>query len=156
MAATNEMLRFMMKQSATVAVSLSVAAMALSPCAAIARAEPYYSFQSPSGNVYCGLGQSDATTFAACEIRDHTWVAPPRPTPCMGGWGDRVSMRQGSAPQMSCHTDTLKDPASPVLDYGGTRSLNSLQCDSEISGMTCTDSSSGHYFRLARDNYELH
>ncbi|WP_142282240.1 DUF6636 domain-containing protein [Mycobacterium sp. IEC1808] len=140
----------------TAAVSLTLAAMVLSPFAPTAHAEPYYAFQSPSGNVYCGLGQSDATTFAACEIRDHTWPAPPRPNPCMGGWGDRISMRQGGAPQMSCHTDTLKDPSSPVLEYGQTRSLNSLECDSEASGMTCTDTSSGHYFRLSRDNYELH
>jgi hypothetical protein len=150
------MLLAVRQTKATVAVSLTLAAMALSPFAAIARAEPYYAFQSPSANVYCGLGQSDATTFAVCEIRDHTWAAPPRPTPCMGGWGDRISMHQGGAPQMSCHTDTVKDPGSPVLQYGQTRSLNGLQCDSEISGMTCTDNSSGHYFRLSRDNYELH
>jgi hypothetical protein len=150
----------MRRTTATAAVWMTFAAMVSSPLAAVARAEPYYSFQSPSGNVYCGLGQaqdqSGGTTFAVCEIRDHTWAAPPRPTPCMGGWGDRVSMRQGGAPQMSCHTDTLKDPGSPVLEYGQTRSLNSLMCDSETSGMTCMDNGTGHYFRLARDNYELH
>jgi hypothetical protein len=156
MAATDGKLPVMTERTATVAVSLTLAAMVSSPFAAVARAEPYCAFQSPSANVYCGLGQSDATTFAVCEIRDHTWAAPPRPTPCVGGWGDRISMRQGGAPQMSCHTDTLKDPASPVLEYGQTRSLNELTCDSEISGMTCTDRGSGHYFRFARDNYELH
>jgi hypothetical protein len=138
----------MMQRTATVAVLLTLAAMVLSPFAAVARAEPYYSGQSQ--------GQPDATTFAVCEIRDHTWVAPSRPTPCMGGWGDRIGMRQDGAPQMSCHTDTLKEPGYPVLRYSQTRSLDSLTCDSEISGMTCTDNSSGHYFRLARDNYELH
>lgn len=90
----------MMERTATVAVSLTLAAMVLSPFAAVAHAEPYYSGQSQ--------GQPDATTFAVCEIRDHTWVAPSRPTPCMGGWGDRISMRQGGAPQISCHTDTSK------------------------------------------------
>jgi hypothetical protein len=143
MAATDGKLPVMTERTATVAVSLTLAAMVSSPFAAVARAEPYYAFQSPSANAYCGLGQS-------------TWAAPPRPTPCMGGWDDRISMRQGGAPQMSCHTDTLKDPASPVLEYGQSRSLNELTCDSEISGMTCTDRGSGHYFRLARDNYELH
>jgi uncharacterized protein DUF6636 len=149
------------KPTVAVAVALTVAATVLSPFAAVARAGgEYYAFQSPSGNVYCGLGesvgQSDTTTFAVCEIRDHTWAAPPRPNPCMGGWGDRISMRQGGAPQMSCHTDTLKDPGSPVLEYGRSRTLGELTCDSETSGMTCTDRGSGHFFRLARDNYELH
>jgi hypothetical protein len=134
-----------METTATAAVWMTFAAMALSPSAAVAHAEPYYSFQSPSGNVYCGLGQAEDqsgdTTFAVCEIRDHTWAAQPRPTPRMGGWGDRISMRQGGAPQMSCHQ---------------TRSLNSLMCNSETSGMTCVDNGTGHYFRLARDNYELH
>jgi hypothetical protein len=112
MAATDGKLPVMMER---------LAAMVSSPFAAVARAEPYYAFQSPSANVYCGLGQADVSTFAVCEIRDHTWAAPPRPTPCMGDWGDRISIRQGGAPQMSCHTDTLKDPASPVLEYGQTR-----------------------------------
>jgi hypothetical protein len=56
MAATDGMLLAMRQTKATVAVSLTLAAMALSPFAAIARAEPYYAFQSPSANVYCGIG----------------------------------------------------------------------------------------------------
>jgi hypothetical protein len=94
MAATDGKLLAMKETTATVAVSLTFAAMALSPFAAVARAEPYYSFQSPSENVYCGLGQA----------QDLSGV--------MGGWGDRISMRQGGAPEMSCHTDTLKDPGN--------------------------------------------
>ena len=43
-------------------------------------------------------GSSDGIAFAAGEIRDHTWATPPRPTPGMGGFGNRISIRQGSAP----------------------------------------------------------
>jgi hypothetical protein len=114
------------------AVVLMFAATALAPAA---HAE-YSSFQSPSQNIFCGLGDSDAPSvggaFAVCEIR------------------------QGGAPQMSCHSDTVQSPADPVLQYGQSRSLNSITCESELSGMRCTDSSTGHYFRLARDNFELH
>ena len=91
MAATDGKLPVMTERTATVAVSLTLAAMVSSPFAAVARAEPYYAFQSPSANVYLQ-----------------------------------------------------------------SRSLNELTCDSEVSGMTCTDRGSGHYFHLARDNYELH
>lgn len=147
-----------MKQSVSVPVLLIFAVMAL-PSAGIASAGPAYrAFQSPSGNVYCGLSESlsPSDAIAMCEIRDHTWMAPPRATQHMGDWGDRVSMQQGDAPHMSCHTDTVKDPGSPVLAYGQSRSLNSLTCNSEISGMTCTDNGTGHFFRISRDNYELH
>jgi serine/threonine-protein kinase len=37
-----------------------------------------------------------------------------------------------------------------MLDYGQTRSVGAITCDSEPSGMACTDSSTGHYFRRSR------
>jgi hypothetical protein len=40
--------------------------------------------------------------------------------------------------------------------YGQRQSLSSISCDSELSGMACRDTGTGHYFALARDNYELH
>jgi hypothetical protein len=43
----------------------------------------------------------------------------------------------------------------PTLDYGQTRSLGAITCDSEPSGMTCTDAGSGHFFRLSRDSYQV-
>ncbi len=36
------------------------------------------------------------------------------------------------------------------------QALGPITCDSETTGMTCTDNSTGHYFRLSRDNCELH
>lgn len=142
------------KITATLSVWLTLGALAL-PLAAIARAASYYSFQSPSGNIQCGVGTLE-NAFAICEIRDHTWVAPPRPTPCEGGWGDRISMDQGSAPALACHTDTVKGTGYPTLQYGQTYSVDAITCDSETSGITCTDNGTGHYFRLANDDYELH
>jgi len=144
-----------MKPTATVAVCVTLAAVALA-LASHARADSYESFQTPSGNIYCGIGMSNTTAFADCEIRDHTWVAPPRPTPCMGAWGDRFTLRQGAAARMSCHSDTVQGPGFPVLQYGQTQSVGSITCQSQPSGVTCTDNSTGHYFRVARDNYELH
>ncbi|OBG41287.1 DUF6636 domain-containing protein [Mycobacterium sp. E3198] len=141
--------------AAGVAASLTLAAMAV-PAAGTARADSYQSFQSPSGNIDCGLFSMDNDTVAMCEIRDHTWAPPPRPSPCMGGFGDRISLVEGSAPKMACHTDTVRGPGHPTLQYGQTQSIGPISCDSEPSGITCTDASTGHYFLLARDNYELH
>lgn len=114
-------------------------------------------FASPSGSTVCDVfTRDDGANFATCDIRDHTYVAPPKPASCqLGGWGDRVNMVQGSAPGFSCHGDTNVVPGLPTLPYGQTRSAGPMTWDSEPSGITCTDSSTGHYFRISRDSYQL-
>jgi hypothetical protein len=42
-----------------------------------------------------------------------------------------------------------------ALNYGQTRSAGAITCDSERPGMTCTDSGTGHFFRLSRESYQL-
>jgi hypothetical protein len=122
---------------------------------ATARADGFDFFQTPSGNIDCAMGLLDGSALAECEISDHTYAVPARPTPCMGAFGDRLSMRQGSPARMTCHSDTVRGTGYPVLQYGQTRSLNSVTCESQQSGITCTDNASGHFFQLSRDTYEL-
>jgi hypothetical protein len=43
----------------------------------------------------------------------------------------------------------------PTLAYGQTKSLGPITCDSEPSGVTCTDSSTGHSFRVSTDSYQV-
>ena len=144
----------------TVTVTVTVAALSAvlpAPSTALARAaDSYYQFQSPSGNIDCGIGFLNNNGFALCEIANHTWVAPQRPPSCEGGWGDRIGMDQGSAPALSCHTDTLRGSTQPTLAYGSTRAAGEISCDSEPSGMSCTHASTGHFFRISRESYELH
>jgi hypothetical protein len=119
----------------------------------------YQFFQSPSGNISCQLGTfldagiSRAT--AACQVGQHNFSTPPRPADCMGGWGDSVALTQGGQPSLQCHNDTLLGSSQPVLDYGQTRSVGPITCHSEETGITCTDSSTGHGFSLSRDGYKL-
>jgi hypothetical protein len=114
-------------------------------------------FASPSGDIARDVfTRDDGANFATCDIRDHTYAAPPKPASCqLGGWGDRVNMVQGSAPGFSCHGDTNVVPGLATLRYGQTRSAGPMTCDSEPSGVTCTDTSTGHYFRISRQSYEL-
>jgi hypothetical protein len=42
-----------------------------------------------------------------------------------------------------------------TLGYGQTVFAGTITCDSEPTGVKCTDTSTGHYFRLARESYEL-
>ena len=148
------------KRTAAAAVLLALAGMALplmGSSTAISRADPYESFQSPSHNVYCAIGHLYDTAYAECEVVDHTWAAPPRPaTDCTGVFGDRIILPAGVAPVWRCHSSTLKDDGAAVLGYGGMRSVDTISCESEAAGVRCTDSDTGHYFVLSRDNFELH
>ncbi len=137
-------------------VATAIVAVAQVVPQAIAEADTFYQFQSPSGNIDCGVGVVNESGYAGCEIREHTWDAPPRPPVCEGGWGDRIDMQQGSPATLSCHTDTLRGSGLPTLPYGTSTSTGPITCDSETSGMTCTDTSTGHYFRIARESYEIH
>jgi hypothetical protein len=120
------------------------------------RAETYYQFQSPSGNVGCAMGSLGNKAFASCEVTDRTWEAPPRPDRCEGAWGDRITLYQGTPPNLVCSSDSLRSSDFPTLRYGNAWPVNPISCVSEPTGIACTDAVTGHYFRMSRDSYELH
>lgn len=64
-------------------------------------------------------------------------------------------MEQGGAPAWTCHGDALLAEGLPQLPYGQTNSGGAITCDSEVDGVKCTDSSTGHFFRIARDSYQF-
>jgi hypothetical protein len=109
-------------------------------------------FQSPSGNIFCMLGADGA----ACDINDYTYQPPPPPE-CGKHlpWGSRFTLTSGKPGAIECHGDTLRVAGEPTLGYGQTASAGTITCDSELSGMTCTDASTGHYFRVSRDSFNL-
>jgi hypothetical protein len=143
-----------------VAVSLATAAITL-PVAAIAHADPNYRFQSPSGNIACGMGIASqgpiaGKSSAGCDIGDYSWAPPP--SNCgSGGVLDHFLLNQGQPPEMICDVPGKKElgPGLEILGYGQTRSAGPITCDSELSGMTCTDTSTGHFFRLSSESYQL-
>jgi hypothetical protein len=130
-------------------VLAAVAAAIVLPASAEADSSP---FISPSGNIDCQINAGGAI----CDISDHTYQPPP-PPPCAEHfpWGSRFVLEAGKAATVVCHSDSLRVPGEPTLDYGQTKSAGTFTCDSEFSGMKCTDSSTGHYFRVSRDSYDL-
>jgi hypothetical protein len=96
---------------------------------------------------------SGGDVAARCEVVEHTWVAPPPPD-CHMNSGDRFYVTQAGEAGLGCYGQEFPS-ANETLGYGHTRSLGSITCESEYTGMTCTDSSTGHYFRVSRDSYEL-
>ena len=142
--------------TATITAVGIAAAAATIVLAAPAHAGSGYSFQSPSGNIACQVSAGDdGASSAMCEISDHTYAKPPNANCPYPGWGDRVEMDGGSAPGWLCHGDAFLAAGLPTLPYGQTRTAGPITCDSEPSGVTCTDASTGHYFRLSAQSYQL-
>lgn len=124
--------------------------------AATAHADDNGPFQSPSGNIYCLLYVgNDGRQGAACQVHQHTYAAPP-PGDChLGGWGSQFDLKQGDPPRPDCVGGELVVPPMPTLGYGQARSVGAITCDSEPSGLTCTDTSTGHFFRVSSESYQL-
>jgi hypothetical protein len=117
-------------------------------------------FQSPSGDISCNLvnappadQHSLAKNFVQCDIANHSW-APPRPRP--QGRADATStflLIRGQAPVVAYSPGTFTAP--DPMDYGQTLSAGTITCSSEQSAMKCTDVSTGHFFRVSPESYEL-
>jgi hypothetical protein len=146
---------------------------------AIARADDSvfndWRFQSPSGDIVCVMlrnhdiydNRADyGKGTATCQVEYPTYAAPPRqyvgldgrPSTCwLSGWGYRFSLPEGWPAHLDCVGDDLTDPPRPLptLEYGQARSVGAITCASEPSAMTCTDSTSGRFFRASRDSYQL-
>ena len=151
--------------------SLMLAATIILP--ATARADDNYRrFQSPSGDILCVMirnhdindkadyGKGEGT----CQVQNPTYASPPPQYVAVDGslgacyllgWGSQVSLAQGSPPHLDCVGGNLVYPPLPTLEYGETASLGAITCASEPSAMTCTDTSSGRFFRVSRDSYQL-
>lgn len=138
---------------------IALAAVAALVPVASAHADDNGQFQSPSGNILCGVGTigPDGKATVTCEIRAHSYTPPPKPENCHLGWGDRISLDQGGTPVVHCHGDTIFGavPPPPSLPYGQSRSAGTIGCVSQPSGVTCTDRSTGHYFRVSREALDL-
>jgi hypothetical protein len=127
--------------TATVAATIGLAG--------IAQADDEIDFRSPSGNIVCAMG----TRAVVCQVSNHTYPQPPLPDCPLAG--REYELFQGAPASLGCQGGVIVDPPPPTLDYGQTRSVGTITCDVEPSGVTCTDSSTGHFLRLSRDSYRL-
>ena len=142
--------------TATVAAAPAVTVTVAPPTTAVAQpaANGPASFASPSGNIHCSLSAFGGQTQARCEVVDHTWQAASAPADCHLNWGSRLYLTQGGDASLGCYGQEFP-PVNETLGYGQSRSFGTLTCDSDPTGITCTDSSTGHYFRASRESYEL-
>src|SRR4051812_18066969 len=65
---------------------------------------------------------------ARCALREHTWVAPPKPKWCDVDWGDGVVVSRHGPGNYVCAGDTVANPSAPILGLGGTITLGHYTC----------------------------
>lgn len=156
----------MIKRLTLIATAAVATTLAL-PAAAQAEPTNLYQFLSPSGNIGCHMDtRPDGTGFAWCKVDGHAWSAPasgycqPAYVPGAIGQpgGTDVQLSQGNAPCLGFVMSQIffSGPYAPsTLEYGQTHTVGSITCQSEPSGVTCTDASNGHFFHVSRDAYQL-
>ena len=71
--------------------------------------------------------------------------------------GLEIYVSQGKPANLRCYEGASKfnRPGEQTLDYGQKYSRGAITCESEPSGVTCTDTATGHFFRISRESYEL-
>ena len=148
--------------------AFSVAATAALPLAAVANAcggggpvPANHEFVTPSGNIVCDV-YSDGTGVN-CEVREHAWVQPastigPYGRACNFNFGGlQFYVSKGNPGKLGCYEGASNFTASNLktLDYGQTFTQGAITCTSELSGVTCTDTATGHFISVSRENYDL-
>jgi hypothetical protein len=122
------------------------------PQATVVSADEAYDFQAPSGNISCSMARDNAT----CEIKDHTFEQPAKPSDCDVDYGRMISVKGEAPAEFLCHGDTVFVAEAPVVAYGERVSNGSVTCTSATSGLTCSTSSGSHGFELSRASYRLY
>jgi hypothetical protein len=145
----------MTTKSTTLAlIAGAIAATIAFPATAQAGAAP--SFQTPSGNIVCWM----APNAVSCDVVGYTHSVKQLPAYCApAGGASSARLYEGKRPYMSCNQIPPGGYQGPrtdeTLEYGQTRSVGLMTCHSEPSGVTCADNSTGHYFQVSRDSYQL-
>jgi hypothetical protein len=149
------------------AVAVGFAAIIAVPAPAHAEGADFY-YQSPSRNIVCAFGyyanQGPGVAHVDCYIGEYTYPAPidgKTQRPCADD-PNGFSLAQGMGqPLFHCdpggvaRTAVLHAVGLQTLDYGQMSSIGAITCDSETAGMTCTDTSTGHFFRVSGESYQL-
>jgi hypothetical protein len=120
-----------------------------------AAADDYIAFQSPTGNIHCGLYVGEGQASVRCDLRDLVPSYTSPPPGCEFDWGSSFGLDSRGKGYLACASDAVADPVNPVLGYGQAVSLGGISCVSAKNGMTCTNAE-GHGFQIARAKQRLY
>jgi hypothetical protein len=139
-------------------MAIAAATIGLAPSS---HASPFSAqFQSPSGDISCNLVNSPPTdthslakNFVQCDIASHSWVPPQPPPQDRADATSTFVLMRGQFPIVGYSPGTLA--ASDPVNYDQPLSAGAISCRSEQSAVKCTDASTGHFFRVSQESYEL-
>lgn len=106
-------------------------------------------FSTPGGNVACDLEPA----YARCDVRNHTWTSPRKPSDCHNTWGKAVEVAAGSPASFICWFGESPLGARRVLPLGQAIKVGLMTCRTLSDGVEC--GGQGHGFRLGRAAYHL-
>ena len=135
----------------SIPVALGATALTLIVMPASASAAKFKFFQTPSGNIACAMGGG----AVRCDIQEHSWTAPPKPSYCDVDWGGGVAVGRKDTASYVCAGDTVFSPENPVLGYGDRQVKNRFRCTSKQKGVRCVNTKSRHGFFLSRETVRL-
>jgi hypothetical protein len=105
-------------------------------------------FRTPSDNIYCLASSTDG--YLRCDLRVVENASLVASKPCEFASGDAFGIAiNGAIGESVCHSDTVINDGAPVLQYGqGWRGFG-FSCQSEQSGLTCSNEAM-HGFSISR------
>ncbi|MFH5821621.1 hypothetical protein [Georgenia sp. AZ-5] len=106
-------------------------------------AQPMNDFTSPSGNIACSLGETEAS----CTIGDRSFADP---AGCAAG---PVTLVVGTGGAAAPDCTRAAAPAAGTLPYGQSATAGLFACTSEQDGMTCWSTLTGSGFSVARAGF---
>jgi Family of unknown function (DUF6636) len=92
---------------------------------------------------------------ARCDVRTHTWVAPPKPASCPLDWGNGVSVGDRGPAGYVCAGDSVADASSPAVGPGTVITLGRYTCSVLAASVRCTNNLTGSGFEVSAATVQL-
>ncbi len=142
-----------------IVLAVAAATTALAQPATV-HANPFegYDFGDPSKNIWCQLRlYADGTNVAQCDIDKHNFTGPASDAggPCPQTEGYIFVLTRTDAPKIQCLHGSVIGVVYNVLGNGQTKTEAAITCAGEAAGISCTNTSTGHFFRLSRESYQV-
>ena len=109
-----------------------------------------WTFETPSENIQCIVGQEPGISDLTCTIIERSGApAFPRPAECQSDWGHEFFMTNTGAVRMLCQPVNRNRDGFDRAEYGVTGSFGGFVCYSSEKGLECKNEV-GHGFFLSR------
>jgi hypothetical protein len=118
--------------------------------------DPEFAFRTPSNNIHCLASTVVADGgYLRCDLKIIEKSKLPTKEPCELASGDAFAiLANGKIGEVVCHGDTVIQQGSPVLQYGQAWRGLGFTCQSNQTGLTCSNAER-HGFFISRTAQRL-